>query len=102
ARTYLYEFADQGPDTSVREQNFGLIHYNMSEKPAYTAVKNLIDLVEEPGVTPFTPDGLNFSLSLSGAGDLSKVHHTLLEKSDDRFYLLLWQEVLSYDSINHV
>ena len=47
-RTYLYEFANQGPDTTDREQNFGLVRFDLSEKPAFTALKNLIDLVEEP------------------------------------------------------
>jgi hypothetical protein len=88
--------ADQGPDTTMREQNFGLLRFDMSEKPAYTAMKNLIDLVEEPGAANFAAGSLDYTLS--SAGDTSKLHHTLLEKSNGTFYLMLWQEVLSYDS----
>jgi hypothetical protein len=90
-RTYLYEFANQGPNTANREENFGLVRFDLSEKPAFTALKNLIDLVEEPGADPFTPDALDYSLT-SGSS-LAAVHHTLLQKSNGVFYLMLWQEV---------
>ena len=93
--TYIYELADQGPDP-VREQNFGLLRYDMTEKPAYSAVKNLIDLLEEPGAN-FTPTSLAFTLTAP-----STVHNTLLQKSDGRYLMLLWNEVLSYDSVNKV
>src|SRR4029079_4534472 len=73
-RTYLYEFANQGPNTANREENFGLLHFDLSEKPAYTALKNLIDLVEEPGAPSFTPASLTYTLTSSSS--LSSVHHT--------------------------
>jgi hypothetical protein len=96
ARTYAYELADQGPDTTVREQNFGLVRYDMTEKPAYTAMKNLIDLLKEPQAPAFVPASLD--MTITSSGDLSKLHHTLLEKSDSTYYLMLWQEVVSYNS----
>ncbi len=91
-RTYAYEFADQGPNTQSREENFGLIRFNMTEKPAYVALKNLIDIVEEPGAS-FTPTSLDYSI----AGGTSALHHTLLQKSSGTFYLMLWQEVAAYN-----
>jgi hypothetical protein len=87
-RTYLYELANQGPDTTDREQNFGLLRFDLSEKPAFTALKNLIDLVKDPTAAPFTAHSLSYSLPGS-----STLHHTLLEKSDGTFYLMVWQEV---------
>ncbi len=96
-RTYLYELADQGPSTTAREENFGLVRFDMSEKPAFVAMENLIDLLEEPGAGNFTPGSLDYTLTLNGAGDLSNVSHTLLQKSDGTFYLMLWQEVGSFD-----
>lgn len=93
-RTYVYELADQGPDETVREQNFGLLRFDMTEKPAFVAMKNLIDLLEEPG-SSFTPSTLSYTLTAA-----SSVHHTLLQKSDGRFYMLVWNEVVSFDSIN--
>jgi hypothetical protein len=98
-RTYLYELADQGPDTTQREQNFGLLHFDLSEKPAYTALKRTIDLVEDPG-SSFTPGSLDYTLTSSS--NISNVHHTLLQKADGRFYLLLWQEVASYNRTSEV
>jgi hypothetical protein len=96
-RTYLYELADQGPSTTAREENFGLVRFDMTEKPAYTALKNLIALVKEPDAPSYTPGSLDYTLSMNGTGDLSSVHHTLLQKSDGTFYLLLWQEVGGFD-----
>jgi hypothetical protein len=90
-RTYLYEFANQGPSTTDREQNFGLVRFDLSEKPAFTALKNLINLVGEPGVASYTPAALDYALTSSSS--LSAVHHTLLEKSTGVFYLMLWQDV---------
>ena len=95
-RTYLYELADQGPDPLAREQNFGLLRFDTTEKPAYTAMKNLIDLLEEPGAS-FAPASLSYTLTAP-----SSVHHTLLQKSDGTFFMLLWNEVLSYDSVNKI
>jgi hypothetical protein len=93
-RTYVYELMDEFPDPEKNERahNWGLLRYNGSEKPAYTALKNMIDLLEDPG-PPFKPQGLAYSTS----GDMSNVHHLLLQKRDGRFYLILWLEVSSYD-----
>jgi len=105
-RTYLYELADQGPSTTAREENFGLLRFDLSEKPAFTAMKNLIDLLEEPagaggGGGDSNPAALDYTLT-GAAADLAKVHHTLLQKADGRFYLMLWQEVASYNRPNVV
>ncbi len=94
ARTYLYELADQGPDKAEREQNFGLLRHDMTEKPAYVALNNLIELLSEPKAKPFSAGSLDVTLS----PDAPTVHRTLLQKSDGTFCLLLWQEVLSYDA----
>jgi hypothetical protein len=91
-RTYLYELADQGPDLLDREQNFGLLRYDMTEKPAYVATKNLIGLLAEPGAS-FTPSSLDYGI----VGGTAALHHTLLQKSDGTFYLLLWQELPGYN-----
>ena len=90
-RTYPYELVDQNPTTD-KESNFGLLHWDLTPKPAYTAVKNLNDLVKEPGAPGFSPGTLNYTLTAP-----STVHHTLLEKSNGTFYLLLWNEVLSWN-----
>ncbi|MGB3681943.1 MAG: hypothetical protein WA990_05600 [Rubrobacteraceae bacterium] len=94
AKTYTYELIDQKPDPkgTDREENFGLLRNDGTEKPAYRALKNLIYLLEDPGPR-FKPDSLNYSLG----GDLKNVRRTLLQKRDGTFYLVLWQEASSYD-----
>ena len=93
-RTYVYELVDQGPNTANRKENFGLLRFGMTEKPAFTAMKNTIALLEEPGAN-FDPGSLDYTLT--SAADISQVHHTLLQKSDGTFYLLLWQEEPGYN-----
>jgi hypothetical protein len=90
-RTYLYELANQGPNPNEREQNFGLLRFDMSEKPAFIALENLIDLLQEPGAAAFAPAALDYTLT--GSGAVGTLHHTLLQKSNGAFYLLLWNEV---------
>jgi hypothetical protein len=97
ARTYLYELADQGVDKAAREQNFGLLRQDMSEKPAYVALKNLIALLKEPKPRDFSPAPLEITLGPDGSVP-DTVHHTLLQKETGAYYLLIWQEVLSYDA----
>ncbi len=93
-RTSLYQFMDTGSDPNVhRENNWGLVKYDGSVKPAFTALKNLIALLSDKGPS-FAPGKLDYSLS----GVLSTTHHTLLQKRDGRFYLALWQEVKSWDN----
>jgi len=94
-RVYPYELADQGPDTTDKEQNFGLLHFDMSEKPAYVATKNLLNLLKEPNAGNYSPQSLDYTIT--SASSLASVHHTLLQKADGRFYLMLWQEATSYN-----
>jgi len=90
---YNYELIDQGTDLADSEQNFGLLRNDGSPKPAFTALKNLIALLKDPGPS-FTPGSLGYSLS----GKTADVHKTLLQKRDGKFYLILWLEKPCYDS----
>jgi len=91
-RAYPYEFINEFAD-SKPESNFGLLNYNGTPKPAFTALKNMIALLKDPGST-FTPGSLSYSLGSVP----STIHHTLLQKRSGTFYLLLWQEISSYDA----
>jgi hypothetical protein len=95
ARTFTYELYDEGSDQENTEHNFGLIYNNLSPKPAFIALQSLIGLLEEPGAS-FTPGTLAYSLNVKPNGAYTRtayVHELLLQKSDGRFYLLLWHEV---------
>lgn len=95
-RVYLYELIDEYPDTEGDvQQHYGLLRRDGSSKPAYTAIKNLISLLKEPGAK-FSPGSLDYTLS----GDTGQVHTTLLQKSSGEFYLIVWQEVKSWDNEN--
>ncbi len=93
-RNYLYEFADEKPDPELKdmEQHFGLIRRDGSLKPAFTSLKNLLALLNDPG-----PEFKAASLDYSISGDTNGVRHMLFQKRDGRFALLLWQETSSFD-----
>ena len=87
-RTYIYEFADEG---GSGEYNYGLVNASGKAKPAYTAIKNLIGALADPGAT-FAPTPL--SLILSGP---STLQYTLLQKRTGIYTLAVWNEVASWD-----
>lgn len=93
-RSYLYEFIDTNPDPSLTQPgyHFGLLRNDGSEKPAYTAIKTLLNLLKDPG-TSFTPGSLRIKLT----GNMQNVQQTLLQKRDGSFYLALWVEASSWD-----
>lgn len=91
-RTYIYELINTYNDPGSLYMNFGLLRNDGSEKPAYKALKNLLNLLKDPGAS-FTPGSLDYLLS----GDTENINHTLLQKADGKFYLILWQEVSGYN-----
>lgn len=96
-RTYLYEFMDETADPGLTDNqlHWGLIRADGSEKPAFTAIKNLIDeLHDNNEAAPLRQ--LAWALSAQD----EHLHHLLLEKSNGEFDLVLWQEVVSFDYKN--
>lgn len=91
-RTYLYELIDLDNRSGRRDSNLGLLNNDGSRQPSYKALRNLIDLLEDPGQS-FEPDSLKFSME----GKTDGVEHTLLQKSDGRFYLAVWLGKSSWD-----
>jgi hypothetical protein len=99
-RTYSYEFVDEFPDGNNREARFGLLRRDLTEKPAYTALKNLLAVLKDDGAKPFTPGALDFALKVTPAGGydrLQYVHHQLFQKAHGAFYLAVWHEVTAED-----
>lgn len=94
-RTYLYELIDEWPDPkkAEKEKHFGLLRNDGTRKPSYQTIKNLIALLKEPGAN-FRPKRLDYKLS----GNMTDVHHTLLQKSDGTFYLIVWQDAKSWNN----
>ncbi|MBD2103741.1 PTPA-CTERM sorting domain-containing protein [Leptolyngbya sp. FACHB-261] len=90
-RTFAYELLDQWSKPNDREANFGILRNDGSPKPAFNAIKNLIQLLSDPG-DEFALQSLDYVLG----GDTTDISQTLLQKRNGNFYLILWQEVASY------
>lgn len=91
-RTYVYELLDE-----ISSPGYGLLRSDLSAKPAYTAIKNLLGTLTDPGAT-FTPGKLNYTVS----GADTTLSHMLLQKRDGTFWLVLWLEKSSYNPVTNV
>jgi hypothetical protein len=91
-RTYLYEMIDEGSDPAEQEQNFGLLRNNGTPKPAFTALRNLLGLLSDPGPA-IEPSPLLAAIS----GDTVGVSWTIFSKRNGEHYVVFWQEVSSFD-----
>lgn len=108
-RTFSYELIDEAPDpplASCTQQNqvrcmgegyYGLLHYDGTSKPAFTALKNLIDVLNDPakGSYEIKPENPG-SLAITFSGAPPKMSYTLLEKSNGDYYLALWNDLEVY------
>jgi hypothetical protein len=96
-RMYGYELIDSfdNPDLTDPEAHFGLLRHDLTPKPAYTAMKNLMGLLTDPGPA-FTPG----SLQLDVAGFPGDGRYLLTQKRDGELVLLLWRNVSLWDQVN--
>jgi hypothetical protein len=103
-RTYVYQLLDDFQDTTGRnaDGSFGLLRYDLSERPAFGAVASLAHLLAEPAAAARAPPaGLRLTLTVTGVGvfsDASRVHHLLLRRASGALLLLLWNEVSGEDA----
>lgn len=115
-RTYLYEFLDSFDNKADRDSNFGLVRHDLTPKPSYAAVKNLIAVLSDRSApATFAPGTLALTLAVSpvmgykepGSGQTVNydrtqyVHHLLLQKANRDFYLVLWHEISDEDGSAH-
>jgi hypothetical protein len=91
SRSYLYELIDEGTSLANQEQAFGLVRNDGSPKPAFTAVRNLIAILTDPGVAFVAP-----SLSIRVSGDTTGVTRLAFTKRDGRQYMVLYQDASSF------
>jgi hypothetical protein len=101
-RAYVYEFREPWTDPSPIDDplaHYGLLRYNGSEKPAYRATENLIDILQDPGPA-FVPSSLDYVFT----DKLTSTHSLLLQDRPSRggaFYILIWREVKGWDPRTH-
>jgi serralysin len=100
-RSFLYELRSW---SKYLPADWGLFRVDGSVRPAAFGLRSMIKLLAEGRwdntnkrwiVPTFTPGSLNYSLS----GVPASVHSLLLQKSNGRFYLVLWNEVKNWDSV---
>jgi hypothetical protein len=96
-RTYSYELIDEfaDPELTDPEAHFGLLRHDLTPKPAYTAMKNLLALVSDPGPAFATAP---LRVSVDGFADIGDARYLLTEKRDGTYVLLLWRDVSLYDT----
>ena len=92
--TSMYEIVDEHVSQADAESNYGLLRNDGTPKPAYTAMKNMLTLLADPGPA-FTPSK---SLAYTIAGATPTIRQSLFQKRDGRFYLVLWNDVLVYNT----
>jgi hypothetical protein len=87
-RTYWYELVDVSDDPRKPESNFGLLRHDFTPKPAFTALRNLMRLVEvdDGRSAPAQP------LDLSISEPPRRVRRLLLRRGDGVVLLALWRE----------
>ncbi len=92
--TSVYEIIDEHVSQADAEANYGLLRNDGSPKPAYTAMKNMLNLLADPGAA-FTPSA---SLGYTLSGATNTIRQSLFQKRDGRFYLVLWNDVIVYNT----
>lgn len=99
ARTYSYELLNQFPDAKLteRESNWGLLRNDLSKKPAFDAVQNLISILKDSG-SGSAPGSLDYSLE----GNQESLRQLLLQKSDGSYYLALWRATSVWDAVKQI
>lgn len=92
-RTFIYELLDEKPDPGHLdpEQNFGLLRQDLTPKPAFNAVRNLIAAVRRsPG--PISDPSPWPSIQIDG--DLERVQ---LQRRDGSRVVAIWRPVSVWD-----
>jgi hypothetical protein len=95
-RVYTYELVDEFDDPGLTnpEAHFGLLHRDFTPKPAYSAMKNLLGLLSDPGAT-FTPQALPIKIT----GFPSDGKYVITQKRNGQYVVLLWRDVQIYDPV---
>jgi len=92
-RTYAYELLDEKPERAERapEQHFGLLRSDFSRKPAFRALRNLLDLVGR-GEGP--PDLKPLRLGMHGPAGMRRL---VLRRADGTYLVALWRLGSAWD-----
>jgi len=99
-RTYFYTLVDLwSPADAVThgippsENSFGLLRYDLSRKPSFIALRNLLRAIDADSAPVANPGGLR--LGIEGAGP--DVRQLLFRSADGSYALALWRDVSIWD-----
>jgi hypothetical protein len=92
-RTFVYELLDEKPDPQLLdpEQHFGLLRQDLSPKPAFLALRNLIAAVRR---SPGTAGRSAVAPTISASEPVERV---VLERADGSFAVALWRPAAVWD-----
>lgn len=88
-RAFKYELVDEfnNPALDDLQSNFGLLRNDLSQKPAYVSLNNVMDLLADDTQATLIP----LDYSVSGAPATFKQY--LLQKSDGTHWLAMWNDI---------
>ena len=99
-RTYIFQLIDAFSPQQEIERNtpggqndFGLLRWDFSRKPAFNALRNLLRVVDGDSAPVASPGGLRFGIEGAGAD----VRQLLLRSADGSYSLVLWRQVSVWD-----
>lgn len=97
SRIYLYELLDQKPDPEGKEKemHFGLFRIGNQPKPAATALRNLLRIIEDRDPAAMNFKTQPFDLTLSEHPETLRV--LTLQKATGKTQIVLWNEVTFWD-----
>jgi hypothetical protein len=93
-RTFIYELVDEKPDPALLdpEQHFGLLRNDLSPKPAFSAVRNLIEAIRRsPGPSSHAPPP-----TVRSDAHVDRVD---LVRADGSRLVTLWRPVSVWDRV---
>jgi hypothetical protein len=100
ARSYIYQFADlmsatdaQTSGLSPSQNSFGLLRWDLTPKPSFIALRNLLRTVKGDSAPVASPGALRVGLENAG----SDVRQLLLRAADGTYSLVLWRPVSVWD-----
>jgi hypothetical protein len=99
-RSYLFQLLDPWSQAQMqqkglpgRENAFGLLRTDLSRKPAFITVRNLLRTVDAGSAPVASPGGLRYGLE----GASPDLRQLLLRSADGSFRLVLWRQVSVWD-----
>ncbi len=92
-RSFLYQLMDGGTSAENSEDHWGLVRFDGSPKPAFTALARLLGALREPGGA--APPEPPVAVALPEAS--ADLRHVALSRPDGSVMVVLWRAVPCWD-----